>query len=164
MENHTEKKYRIRAGICIFFLLVIGLIATDNYKKLPGFHKDVLQIGVFSDSYWEVQNGWAYRIAEDAIARFEEQHPGVRVEYVSGIIKEDYADWLSGQMMKGEAPDVFFVLGEHFNDFAEAGVLKNLDGLIKEDDEFLPERYYSSAYAYGNYEGTQYALPFTCAP
>ena len=63
MENHTEKKYRIRAGSCIFFLLVIGLIAPENYKKLPGFHKEVLQIGVFSDSYWEVQNGWAYRIA-----------------------------------------------------------------------------------------------------
>ena len=75
------------SGDLHIFLLVIGLIATDNYKKLPGFHKDVLQIGVFSDSYWEVQNGWAYRIAEDAIARFEEQHPGVRVEYVSGIIK-----------------------------------------------------------------------------
>ena len=154
----------VRAALCAVLLAVIWLAASDTYKRLPGFYEDVIRVGVFSDSYWEVQNGYSYQILEDAISRFEEKHPGVRVEYVSGIIKEDYSEWLSEQIMKGTAPDVFFVLGEYFNDFVEAGVLKKLTPFIEGDPDFQPERYYTSAYEYGNYEGTQYALPYECAP
>ena len=150
----------IRAAVCVILLIVIWMIASDSYKKLPGFYKDVIRIGVFSDSYWDVQNGYSYKILEDAIAQFEEQNPGVRVEYVSGIIKDDYSEWLSEQIMKGDAPDVFFVLGEYFNDFVEAGVLKELTPFIEGDQNFFPDRYYTSAYEYGNYEGIQYALPY----
>lgn len=154
----------IRAAVCVILLIVIWMIASDSYKKLPGFYKDVIRIGVFSDSYWDVQNGYSYKILEDVIAQFEEQNPGVRVEYVSGIIKDDYSEWLSEQIMKGDAPDVFFVLGEYFNDFVEAGVLKELTPFIEGDQNFFPDRYYTSAYEYGNYEGIQYALPYECAP
>lgn len=164
MEQKTDRKYGLRAVICALILVILWMIATDTYKKLPGFYKDVIKIGVFSDSYWEVQNGYAYQILDDAIAQFEELHPGVRVEYVSGIMKEDYSEWLSEEMVKGTAPDVFFVLGEHFNDFAEGGALKDLTRLIEEDEEFDEEKYYVSAYEYGSYEGKQYALPYECAP
>ena len=40
----------------------------------------------------------------------------------------------------------------------------DLTPLIEGDGEFSPDRYYTSAYAYGNYEGVQYALPYECAP
>ena len=162
--DEVRKKYGIRAGLCAFLLLFLWMIASDAYKMLPGFYENVIRVGVFSDSYWKVQNGYSYRILEDAIAEFEKQHPGIRVEYVSGIIREDYSEWLSEQMMRGTAPDIFFVPGEHFNDFAEAGVLMDLTPLIEGDGEFSPDRYYTSAYAYGNYEGVQYALPYECAP
>ena len=164
MERRTDGNHMVRAGICALLLLAVWMTASDTYKNLPGFYEDIIRIGVFSDSYWEVQNGYSYQILEDAIARFEKGHPGTRVEYVSGITKEDYSEWLSGQIMKGEAPDIFFIPGEHFNDFAEAGALKNLTPFIEGDREFLPERYYASAYEYGNYGGIQYALPYECAP
>lgn len=164
VRNKTDKTYGIRAGICVLLLLFIWMIASDAYKMLPGFYEKVIRIGVFSDSYWNVQNGYSYQILEDAIEEFEKQHPGTRVEYVSGIIREDYSEWLSEQMMRGTAPDIFFVPGEHFNDFAEAGVLRDLTPFIEGDREFFPERYYTSAYNYGNYEGVQYALPYECAP
>ena len=162
--DEEEKKYGIRAGLCAFLLLFLWMIASDAYKMFPGFYENVIRVGVFSDSYWKVQNGYSYRILEDAIAEFEKQHPGTRVEYVSGIIREDYSEWLSEQMMRGTAPDIFFVPGEHFNDFAEAGVLRDLTPFIEGDGEFSPDQYYTSAYAYGNYEGVQYALPYECAP
>ncbi len=164
MEQRTEKKYIIRGGACVLLLFILWMIVSDTYKKLPWRHEDVIRIGVFSDSYWEVQNGYSYQILDDAIAQFEEEHPDVRIEYVSGIIKSDYSEWLSEEIMKGTAPDVFFVPGEHFNDFAEAGALKDLTRLIENDEEFLPEKYYASAYEYGAYEGIQYALPYECAP
>lgn len=164
MEQRTDKKYVIRAGGCVLLLLILWMIASDMYKKLPWFCEDTIRVGVFSDSYWEVQNGYSYQILEDAIAQFEEEHPGVHVEYVSGIMKADYSEWLAEEMMKGTAPDVFFVPGEHFNDFAEAGALKELTHLIESDADFQPEHYYASAYEYGVYEGVQYALPYECAP
>ena len=163
-EHKADKKDRIRMGVFLFLLLILWMIAGNAYQKLPWFYEDKLRIGVSSDSCWEVQNGHSCRILEDAIARFKELHPGVQVEYVSGIMKEDYSEWLSGEMMKGTAPDVFFVPGDHFNDFAEAGILKDLTGLIENDENFRPEKYYASACEYGVYEGTQYALPYECAP
>lgn len=153
------------AGVCcavlVLFLLVIY---TDAYKELPMFHKHTLTVGVFSDSYWEVQNGYSYQILEDAIAAFEKQHPDIQVTYTSGILKADYSEWLAEQLLAGSAPDVFFVLSEDFNGLAEIGALKNLEDIIKKDKEFHEEDFYSSAYAYGRYDKMQYSLPFECAP
>lgn len=133
------------------------------FSFLPG-RDEVITVGVFSDSYWEVQNGYSYRILEDAIALFEKEHPGVKVEYVSGILKDDYPEWLSEQLILGKAPDIFLIFGENFSDLAEIGALKNLNGLIEEDVSFSVDDFYSSAFAYGKYEEKQYALPYECAP
>lgn len=133
------------------------------FSFLPG-RDEVITVGVFSDSYWEVQNGYSYRILEDAIALFEKEHPGVKVEYVSGILKDDYPEWLSEQLILGKAPDIFLIFGENFSDLAEIGALKNLNGLIEEDVSFSVNDFYSSAFAYGKYKEKQYALPYECAP
>lgn len=164
MKKIRVKKSYAKAGICVLILFTVWLVLSDAYKKLPMFHKDVVMVGVFSDSYWEVQNGYSYKILDDAIDIFEKQHPGVQVKYVSGIMKEDYSEWLSEQVLKGTVPDLFFVMGEHFNDLAEIGVLKDLTQLMDRDEDFCLGQYYSSAYAYGIYEGKQYALPYECAP
>lgn len=148
-------------GNVLFFAALIIML----YDFFP-FHirDEVITIGVFSDSYWEVPNGYSYQILEDAIALFEEENPGVKVEYVSGILKDDYPEWLSEQLILGEAPDVFLLFGENFNDLAEIGALKNLNGLIEKDKDFSVEEFYASAFAYGKYEEKQYALPYECAP
>ncbi|MDE7202469.1 MAG: extracellular solute-binding protein [Lachnospiraceae bacterium] len=150
--------------VCLLLLLLSWAIYSDEYQKLPIFDHEAITIGVFSDSYWEVQNGYSYRILEDAIAIFEEQNPGVRVEYVSGILKEDYSEWLSEQLLSGQAPDIFFVLPDDFNDFAEVGALKDLTPIIGRDKDFDADCFFSSAYQYGQYNGGQYSLPYECAP
>lgn len=153
----------------IFFMgtvlmLIAVLIVSGSYKKIFSSHDIVITVGVFSDSYWEVQNGYSYRILDDAIELFEEEHLGVKVEYVSGILKENYSEWLAEQMILGKAPDVFMIFGEDFNDFAEIGALKNLDNLIADDAGFVSEDFYLSALASGEYGNRQYALPYECAP
>lgn len=164
MDSVKSKKNRIVSIVSMLLLFCVWLIYTDTYKELPGIRKEVITIGVFSDSYWQVQNGNSYQILEDAIAVFEEMHPGVQVEYVSGILKEDYSEWLSEQLLSEQAPDLFYILSEDFNDFAEIGALKNLEPLIQKDKEFQKERFYSSAYESGKYNGSQYSLPYECAP
>lgn len=133
------------------------------YELFTGNGK-VVTIGVFSDSYWEVQNGYSYRILDDAIKVFEAQNPEVKVEYTSGILKEDYSEWLAQQLLSQNAPDVFYVLSEDFNNYAEIGGLQDLEPFISGDSGFDSEAYYSSAYACGQYNEKQYCIPYECAP
>ena len=64
-----------------------------------GKGETVLAIGVYSGSYWNTPNGNCYQILDDVITLFEESHPGVNVEYVSGIPANDYSEWLAEQIM-----------------------------------------------------------------
>ena len=155
---------RIFLAAGVFCLLAALVIMGDGWRKLFSGRERVITVGVFSDSYWEVQNGYSYRILEDAIALFEEQNEGVRVEYVSGILKEDYPEWLAEQMVLGKAPDVFLIFGENFNDLAEIGALKDLGSFMEDDGSLVKDEFYSSALACGEYGGRQYALPYECAP
>lgn len=150
--------------LCGLLLVCAVVIQKDLYKRIHWNEDRTITIGVFSDSYWEVQNGYSYYILNDAIELFEEQNPNVKVEFESGILKEDYSEWLSEQILSGEAPDLFFVLPEDFNNLAELGLLKDLDPLAGEDPEFDEGDFYSSAYVYGQFDGEQYALPYECAP
>lgn len=158
------RKGNITAGIlCGLLLICAGCIYYDAWGM---FEKDgeVITVGVFSDSYWGVQNGYSYQILDDAIAVFQGQNPGVKVKYVSGILKEDYSEWLAEGLISGEAPDLFFILLKDFNDFAGLAALKDLTPLIDRDEDVQTDMFYSSAYAYGKYKDRQYCLPYECAP
>lgn len=153
----------IAFAICVIISVACIIIYYDVPERLP-WKKNTITIGVFSDSYWEVQNGYSYQIINDAIKVFEEQHPDAKVEYVSGILKNDYSEWSAEQLLAGKAPDVFFVLPEDFTKYAKIGALRDLTSIIKEDTSFDGKKYYASALKYGRYLDNQYALPYECAP
>lgn len=155
---------RIRVVISILIAAASVFILTGQLRRISFSKEKVLTVGVFSDSYWGVQSGYANKIIDDAITRFEKEHPDVKVKYESGIMKENYSEWLSEQMMTDSATDVFFLPGEDFSTFAQIGALKNLGELIVEDPSFDPQAFYAPVYEYGTYGGSQYALPFECAP
>lgn len=160
-----NKRRNLAAGIaCALLLILAWFLYSDSWQILSARQRNTITVGLFSDSYWEVPNGYSYRILDDAIRVFEEAHPQAQVKYVSGVMKEDYAEWLSERLLSGDAPDLFFVLPDDFNDMAELGVLKNLTSFMEDDAGFDREAFYSSAYAYGQFEGQQYSLPYECAP
>ncbi len=109
------KGNRTKYIICILLLLAALLFSTGIKDLIPSGGGTELKIGVFADSYWGVHNGYEHRIPDDAIKLYEKDHPGVKVSYETGILKEEYAEWLAGQIMKGEAPDVCFVKPEDFD-------------------------------------------------
>lgn len=49
--------------------LLVGclLIYYGTYENFSKTKRRTVTIGVFSDSYWNVQNGYSYRILDDAI-------------------------------------------------------------------------------------------------
>ena len=164
MNPEFFKSRRLRVIISVLIAAAALFIITGQVRRIRNSKEQVLTLGVFSDSYWGVQSGYANKIIDDAISRFEAEHPGVKVQYESGIMKTDYSEWLSEQMMKDAEPDVFFVPESDFSTFAQINALKNLNDLIKDDDSFNPEAFYRTAYEYGKYGSRQYALPFECAP
>jgi multiple sugar transport system substrate-binding protein len=114
--------------ISILLLLVIGSIAVIKDGMNPS--ETVIRFGMSAGSYWDVPTGNCYEVIDDAIERFEASHPGVRVEYVSGILKDDYPEWLSEQIVLGKEPDVFMIPESEFDTIASLNVLKDLDYLI----------------------------------
>ena len=124
----------------------------------------VLHVGVFSGSYWDAPVGNCYAVIDAAIERFEETHPGIRVEYTSGILKRDYSEWLIGQFLLGREPDVFMILPEDFGMLYGLGALEPLDQWIERDGEVFQKDFYFAALEGGRTKEIQYALPYECVP
>lgn len=154
-----KKKYLNLLILLIGLCIVIIWINTKASEE-----KKVLKIGIFAGSYWDVPYGDCYKIIDTAIKNFESSHPGIKVEYINGILKDDYSEWISGEILRGTAPDVFMVLPEDFNVLASIGSLKSLDNMIAKDKEFDTKKYYNVSYNFGEYEGQQFALPYESVP
>jgi len=155
-----EKRRVFWRFLCAAVLLGAAAFWGQSFYTAP----NVLRVGIFAGSNWNVPASDSYAIIDDAIKRFEARHAGVTVEYVSGIKKEDYSEWLAEQILKGEEPDVFMVLADDFNLYASMGLLADLGSLMERDESFDPAAYYSAALSYGQYENVQYALPFESVP
>lgn len=124
----------------------------------------VLTFGMFAGSNWDVPNGDSYQIIDEAIERFEQQHPNVRVEYVSGLQKEDYSEWLSQQALEGDLPDVYMVISDDLYTFANVGMLETLDSYIRNDSDMEIENYFTPSLQSAQINGKQYALPYESVP
>ena len=126
-------------GLVVCFLSIILIILAWNYRQKN--KPIVLEFGMFAESNWDVKNANAYVIIDDAIKKFEKEHPGVKIHYYSGISKDDYSEWFSRKLLAGKEPDVFMVLGTDFNQFSSMGVMKNLEPLMEKDPDFETEKY-----------------------
>lgn len=147
--------------ILILFLLLFAAGILFYYTKPRSI---VLEFGMFTGSNWNVANANSFVIIDNAIARFEAEHPGVKVHYYSGVPKDEYSEWLSRKILAGEEPDVFMVLGSDFDQFSSIGIMKNLEELIASDESFDTKKYFSSALSTGKYGNIQYALPYETVP
>lgn len=124
----------------------------------------VITLGIFAGSSWDVPGSSVYQIIDTAIERFEKEHPSFRVEYESGILKNDYTEWLSGKILQGRIPDVFMVLDSDFSALADLGALRSLDSLMENDPDFQAEAFFPGPLQSGQWNGTQYAIPYESNP
>lgn len=154
-----KRKKEYLCLLIVFIVVSIGFLYWSNHPK-----ETTITVGFFTGSYWDATNNKSEKILDDAIVRFEAQHPGVKVKYTSGILKKDYSEWLSGKFLAGEEPDVCLLTPEDFNFFASKGALLNLDSLMSKDSGFQKDAYYEGPLNFSKYEKKQYALPFECMP
>ena len=148
MKYGEKRVLWIPAAVGIILFVIAASCAAEQFvEKRKG---TVLHFGMMAGSYWDVPTGSCYEVIDAAIRRFEEKHPGVRVEYTSGILKEDYPEWLAEQILLSEEPDVFMIPAGQLDVLASLGVLKNLEPLMERDEAFEREDYYPAAWNYGN--------------
>lgn len=141
-------------------LCITGIVIYGQVRKKP----QILEFGMFGDSYWEVANADGYVIIDKAIKKFEKKYPGTKIHYYSGIPKDDYEEWLARKILKGDAPDVFMILSEDFSHMVSLGLLENLDKRIQEDDTVEIRDYYETSLEAGKIDDKQYALPYETVP
>ncbi len=152
-----------KKGLIAAVGVLILLLAAGVWQRLK-VQTEVLEFGMFTGSNWNVANANSFVIIDEAIERFEVEHPGVKVHYYSGIPKDEYSEWLSRKILSGDEPDVFMVLGSDFDQFSSIGIMKDLQELIEQDKNFDTKKYFSSALSTGRYGDVQYALPYETVP
>ncbi|WP_229711313.1 ABC transporter substrate-binding protein [Pectinatus frisingensis] len=150
--------------ILAMFALIFAFICFSYYAYTKRQKQIIIHLGIFTGSNWNVPAGDPYAVVDNAISNFEKTHPNVKIIYVNGIRKQDYAEWLSEQVLKDNEPDVFMVLSDDFNLYSSIGLLQNLDDFINNDTDFSSNAYYKPALDYGKYKFQQYALPFESVP
>lgn len=150
-------KRLIIAGLLVSILAIFFVAA-------PKEEKVVLTFGMFAGNQWDVPDDDCYKIIDETIEEFEKKYPNVEIQYDSGILKDDYSEYISQKALNGELPDVFMVLPEDFNTFSSVGLLKDLDFLIESDTGFDVKDFYEGSYDAGEFNGSQYALPYESVP
>lgn len=156
-----NQKIAAAAGVLVFAIGIVCLMFTVRAHKE---REIVLEFGMFTGSNWGVESATSFVIIDKAIERFEQEHPGVKIHYYSGVLKEDYPEWFARKLLKGEVPDVFMVLSDDFKQYCSLGVMKDLSGLMEQDAGFDTEKFYDTALRAGEYGGRQYALPYEVVP
>ena len=154
-----KRKWIVPTAVILVLIAAVGIIVKAKQEK-----EIVLEFGMFTGSNWDVASANSFVIMDKAIAAFEESHPGVKIHYDSGILKEDYSEWCARKLLRGDLPDVFMVLDTDFNQYCSLGALKNLDDIITEDTEFDESKYFTTALDIGKNSGHQYALPYEVVP
>lgn len=149
---------RVIAAGLVISLFSVGLVVYPKEKKR------ILTLGVFAGNQWDVPDDNCYKIIDEVIDEFEKENPNVTVEYDSGILKDDYSEWISQKALEGDLPDVFMILPQDFSTFSSTGMLKNLNSLIRSDRQFDKGDYYQESYEAGKYGENQYALPYESVP
>ena len=157
-EERERRRLWKAAATGVFFLLCACL----SYAYLRPAEVTTLRVGFFTGSNWGVPDGDSYAVMDAAIAQFEAEYPDVRVTYVSGIRKGDYAEWLAERMVAGDEPDVFVVLADDFDLYAKTGALADLTEEMERDGEVSAEAFYPAAFGFGQSGGHSYALPMEC--
>lgn len=153
-----------RKKVSVALLVFLGIVFLGTLYSKYNQKETIITVGFFSGSNWDVPENESVKILDDAISKFEASHPGVKVKYVSGILKKDYSEWLSGKFLTGNEPDVLLLTPEDFNLFASKDALLSLDTFIKKDLSFKQDAYYEGPLNFGKYEQVQYALPYECMP
>ena len=134
------------------YLFMIGAIlllmaGCDNSEDTS----NTLQIAL-----WDEAAGDA---VDAAIESFNKKHPDVEVD-VTYTPYAQYWTTLNTSIGGGAGPDLFWINAVNFYQYAEPGLIKDLEPFIESDKEFQKDDYYENMIELYSYEDDLYAAPY----
>lgn len=102
-------------------------------------------------------------LAEALIAAFERDNPDIEVEWLG--IADGYHDKIATMFAAGDSPDVFEVWGTNGMNWAESGMLLDLEPYVRRDlsaediDDFFPMVWEAPIIRHGSMAGMRFGIP-----
>ena len=81
---------------------------------------------------WQVDDGGMGDWWQAAIAKFEDEHPGVEIEFTK-VERASYADTMTTLFAGGQPPHIVHLASFEYQNFAENGWMENLDPWLEKD-------------------------------
>ena len=154
-------RYLKSVGLAVIIVLFVVVVGSFGIEKRT---KKELRLAMFGGSNWDVAARDSYEVMEDIVSLFEKENPEIDIKYETGVLKDDYSEWLSEKILSDEAPDLMFIVKSDFNKFVDLDILQELDEYIKDDSEFDEKKIYASVMETGKINGKQYGLPVEAMP
>jgi multiple sugar transport system substrate-binding protein len=109
--------------------------------------------------YQDWRTDWFPALAQEMLAQFHEQHPGIRVFYTAD--PENLEEEMLADMEAGTAPDVFAGCCSFFPAWAQKGYMLDLRPFVEAglDQETIRDWSQAQYQAFFTADGRQYALP-----
>lgn len=141
----------------IMLVLLVSVILTIILISQP--KRQTLHFSFFSESAFSTETEQSYQVIDQAIQRFEANNPNVDIVYTTGLLKDDYLDYLNSALLGDETPDVMLLLSQDMSKYISFDILEDLTPYLENRDQ-----YYDCALDAGSYEGVLYGLPFEIDP
>ncbi len=162
-------------------LLIVMLLNTFALFSCfgPGGVDDLVLDGVYDGSavtitFWHTMGSDNKTLLEDAISRFNETYPNIKVEHLSYGDYDKVFDQINTKLTAGKQPNIAYCYPDHVATYNKSYSVITLDDLINNQnvvegsgemmgftqaqlDDFI-EGYYNEGKEYG--DGKMYSLPF----
>ncbi|MDR6868173.1 multiple sugar transport system substrate-binding protein [Microbacterium resistens] len=108
-------------------------------------------------------------VFKDMIGQFEDENPGVKVDYIS-VPATDFATKLQTMIASKKVPDVFYLAPENVMPYADSGIIADLSGFVADNEIFDEKNVWPNAIDMYRYDGKTpgkgaiYGLPKDIGP
>lgn len=143
---------RMGKRVCTIFLMItlVGIL-TGCGNDTEGGSKKTLEVAL-----WDENISGA---VDASIEEFNKEHPDVEVN-VTYTPYANYFTKLRTSIGGGSGPDVFWMNGPNFSEYASYGLIKDLEPFIEEDSDFSKDAYFDSMIDLYSHEDHLYAAPY----
>ncbi|MFS0821484.1 ABC transporter substrate-binding protein [Bacillus sp. 1P02SD] len=136
---------------CLFLILIVVTMSACSNSQSSGKEKKTLEVALWDKN--------ASPAVDKSIEAFNKQHPDIKVN-VTYTPWEDYWTKLKTSIGGGKGPDVFWMNGPNFYQYASSGFIKDLEPYIQEDGEYKKDNYFPAVVDLYSYEGKLHAAPY----
>lgn len=134
--------------LCVCLLLIMAACSSSNQSSADG--RVTLEVALWDQNISEV--------VDKSIDLFEKEHPNVKVN-VTYIPFGEYWAKLRTSAMGGSGPDIFWMNGPNFYQYASKGLIKDLQPFI-EKDQLDTSVYTPALVELYTYEDDLYGMPY----